>query len=142
MRKSLPYVLALLLAMTFSSLAQAADHPPQKPGKWRLTIQMEMPGMPMKMPPITRDICVTEDDINDPQKAVPNDPKNPCKVSDYKVDGNKVSWTVDCPKQKTTGTGEMTFADESYTGWTKFKMGEQEMTQNYSAKWLGACDKK
>lgn len=142
MRKSLPYVVALVLAMTLTPFVHAADHPPQKPGKWRVSIEMEMPGMPMKMPPITRDMCVTEEDVKDPQKAVPNDPKNPCKVGDYKIDGNKVSWTVDCSKPKATGVGEITFAEESYTGWTKLKMGEQEMTQKYTAKWLGACDKK
>ena len=142
MRKSLPYVVALLLAMSLASFAFAADHPPQKPGKWRISVEMEMPGMPMKMPPITREMCVTEDDIKDPQKTVPNDPKNPCKVGDYKVEGNKVSWTIDCPKQKTTSVGEMTFEPESYTGSTKMKIGDQEMTQKYTGKWLGTCDKK
>ncbi|HKR64991.1 MAG TPA: DUF3617 family protein [Thermoanaerobaculia bacterium] len=139
MRKSLPYVLAALAAMTIASSAFAAH--PQKPGKWRVTMEMDMPGMPMKMPPITHEVCVTEEDMKDPQKSVPNDPKSQCKVSDYKVDGNTVSWTVECPKQDTKGEGHITFDGDSYTGAMKLKMGDREMTQKYSGKWLGACEK-
>jgi hypothetical protein len=141
MRKFLPYVFAALVVMTLVPFAHAADHPPQKPGKWRVTAEMEMPGMPMKMPPITTEVCLTADDVKDPQKTVPNDPKNPCKFGDYKVDGNKVSWTVDCPKQNMTGNGEITFDAESYTGWMKLKVGDQEMSQKYTGKWMGACEK-
>lgn len=141
MRKSLPYVLVVLAMLALTSFAHAADHP-QKPGKWRITVEMEMPGMPVKVPPFTHEFCVTEEDIKDPQKAVPSDPKNPCKISDYKVDGNKITWTVDCPKQKTTGVGEITFDNDSYTGWQKMKIQDREMTQKYTGKWLGACDKK
>ncbi|HEX7832752.1 MAG TPA: hypothetical protein VF787_24080, partial [Thermoanaerobaculia bacterium] len=73
-KKLMPYAL-VALAMTLS--ASAATNP-QKPGKWRTTIQMEMPNMPVKMPPFTYEACVTEEDLKDPQKSVPNDPKNPC----------------------------------------------------------------
>ena len=60
---------------------------------------------------------------------VPNDPKNPCKISDYKIDGNKVSWTADCPKMKATGKGELTFGEDSYTGTMKLTIGDRQMTQ-------------
>ena len=74
MRKSVPYVLAALLALTAVLPARAA-HSPQKPGKWKVTMEMEMTGMPMKMPPMSFEICLTEEDLKDPSKAVPNDPK-------------------------------------------------------------------
>ncbi|HYH09622.1 MAG TPA: DUF3617 family protein [Thermoanaerobaculia bacterium] len=78
-----------------------------------------------------------------PQKAVPNDPKSDCKVGDYKVSGNTVSWTIDCPKQSIKGAGEITYTDNSYTGVMNMKVGEQEMKTKYSGKWLGAeCTKK
>lgn len=140
MRKSLPYVIAGLLALIVVIPAMAADHP-QKAGKWQIKMEMEIPGMPVKMPPITHTVCVTEEDLEDPQKSVPTDPKAQCKVGDYKIDGNTVSWTVDCPKQQTKGEGEITFTDESYTGWMKMLVGEQEMKTKYSGKWLGACEK-
>jgi hypothetical protein len=132
------FVLAVAL---FVTPLFAADSP-QKPGKWKVTMQMEIPGMPIKMPAINTEVCVTEEDLKDPNKAVPKDAKSDCKVGDYKVDGNTVTWTIDCPKQQTTGTGEITYTADSYSGTMKMNVQDQEMTTKYSGKYLGACDKK
>ena len=136
MRKFTLAVLALALAVP----AFAADHP-QKPGKWEMTMQMDMPGMPFKMPPIKTTICLTEEDLKDPQKSVPSDPKNKCTVSDYKIDGNKVTWAMECPKQKMKGTGEATYTDDSFTATVQMQMEDHEMTAKYSGKWKGECEK-
>lgn len=128
---------ALLLAVAGSALAQS----PQKPGKWNVKMQMEIPGMPFKMPPVNIDVCLTEEDLKDPQKAVPNDPKAKCTVNDYKVDGDTVTWTVDCPKEKMKGNGEIKFSDTSYTGSMKMTVGEQEMSTKYTGTWKGECSK-
>ena len=118
---------------------------PQKPGNWKTTMEMEMPGMPVKMPPVTFTHCVTQEDLENPDRAVPKGKQNSnCKVSDYKVDGKKVTWTMKCEgSQPMTGTGEMTFDADSYTGMMKMTMGEsQEMTMKYSGKRLGDCPAK
>lgn len=139
MKKTALYVVAVLL---IAGSALAAEHP-QKPGEWQVSMQMEVPGMPFKMPPVSFTICLTEEDLKDPQKAAPGDPKNKdCKVADYKIDGNTVSWTIDCPKQKTKGEGEITYTDTSYTGTMKMQVQDQEMTAKYSGKWKGECTKK
>ncbi|MFL6247551.1 MAG: DUF3617 domain-containing protein [Thermoanaerobaculia bacterium] len=140
MRKFVTYAFAAIAAIAVVGPAQGAEHP-QKPGKWQVKFQMEMPGMPFKMPPVTTEMCITEEDLSDPQKSVPGDPKQKCTVSDYKIDGSTVTWTVDCPKDKTKGNGKITFTDDSYDGWMKMTVGEQEMTTKYSGKWLGACKK-
>ena len=140
MRKSAPYVFAALAAVALVFPAAAAENP-GKAGKWQIKMEMEIPGMPVKMPPITTEICLTEEDLKDPQKAVPNDPKSKCTIGDYKVDGKKVTWTVDCPKQNMKGNGEVTYTENAYTGWTKMTVGEQEMKSKYSGKWLGECKK-
>lgn len=140
MRKSALCVLAVLVVFVAVRPAGAAEHP-QKPGKWKIAMQMEMPGIPVKIPPVNFEMCLTEEDLKDPQKAVPNDPKSDCKVGDYEIDGNTVTWTVSCPKQKMTGSGEITFTDDSYSGAMKMKVGEQEMATKYSGKWLGTCTK-
>jgi hypothetical protein len=137
--KYVSYALAGLLAIAAVPMS-AADHP-QKPGKWQIKMQMEIPGMPFKMPPITTSVCLTEEDLADPQKAVPTDSKQKCTVSDYKVSGNTVTWSIDCPKDKTKGTGEITYTDSSYTGSMDMTVGEQQMKTNYSGKWLGECSK-
>jgi hypothetical protein len=128
------------IAGTAVAAAQAPKSP-QKPGKWQVKIETEMPGMPMKMPAITQEICLTEQDLADPQKNVPADQKNKCTVSDYKVTGGTVSWKMDCPKDKMSGAGEMTYTDNSYAGTIKIKMEGQEVTQKHSGKWLGTCSK-
>lgn len=135
-------VLTLLcaVAMTAAVGAQAAKSP-QKPGKWKVTMEMDMPGMPMKMPAVTSEVCVTEQDLTDPQKSVPKDPKSKCTVSDYKVKGDTVSWVIDCPTEKMSGTGEITYSADSYAGTMKMKVGDREMTQQYTGKWVGACTK-
>lgn len=131
------------LFIAVASIAAAGAQPknPQKPGKWQIKMEMEMPGMPVKMPPITTEVCLTEADLADPQKSVPNDPKSDCKVGDYKVKDNTVNWTVECPKQKMKGTGEITFTGDSYTGAMNMSMDQQKMSMKYSGKYLGACTK-
>ena len=114
---------------------------PQKPGKWNIKMQMEMPGMPVKLPPVNFDVCLTEEDLANPDRAVPKDPKSSCKVGDYTIDGNTVTWTVDCPKEKMKGEGKITFNDTSYTGAMHMTMGDQEMSTKYTGKWLGECTK-
>ncbi len=140
MRKYVPYLFAAILA--FSAVSASAEHP-QKPGKWQNKIEMEIPGMPIKMPPVTVEVCVTEEDLKNPQKAVPTaDPKSKCTIGDYKVDGNSVSWSVDCPEQQMKGTGKITYTDASYSGSMDMTVGEQAMKTKYSGKWIGECTKK
>ena len=117
---------------------------PQKPGNWQMTMEMDAPNMPMKMPPMTFTHCVTKEDVENPDRAVPKGRENSnCKVSDYKVDGNKVSWSMKCEgKKPMSGNGEMTFEGDSYTGWTKMHVDDQDMTVKWSGKRLGDCPAK
>ena len=134
---------ALVVAVAGSAVAADAPVSPQKPGKWSVKMQVEMPGMPFKMPAVNFDVCVTEEDLKDPQKSVPQDAKSSCKVSDYAVDGNKATWTVDCPKEKMKGTAEATYTDTSFTATTKMQTADDaEMTMKYSGTWKGECSKK
>ena len=140
MRKYLPYALTAVVAIVAVAPMRAADSP-QKPGKWQVKMEMEIPGMPFKMPAVTQEICLTAEDVANPEKAVPKDPKQKCTISDYKVDGNTVSWSMDCPKEKTKGTGSITYTDSSYTGVMDMTVGEQSMKMKYAGKWLGECAK-
>ena len=140
MRKFVPYVFAAAVALVGVAPASAAENP-QKPGKWKVSMQMEIPGMPIKMPPVNFEICLTEEDLKNPEKSVPTDPKSDCKVGDYQVDGKTVTWTMDCPKQNMKGTGEITYTDDSYSGGMDMTVGEQQMKTKYSGKWLGTCTK-
>ena len=58
------------------------------------------------------------------------------------VDGNTVSWKVECEKQKMSGTGTATYTDDSYTARAEMDVQGQTMKMKYSGKRLGDCDEK
>jgi len=131
-------VCSLLVAIA-APAAFAADKTPGKPGKWQFSMQMEIPGMPFKMPPVKMEQCVSEQDAG---TAIPRDKNSKdCKFSEPKVDGNTVTWTMDCPSQKMKGKGQMTFEEESMEGTMDIEADGQAMTMKYSGKRLGACEK-
>ena len=117
---------------------------PQKPGNWQVSMEMDAPDMPMKMPPMTFSHCVTQEDVDNPDRAVPKGKQNSnCKVSDFKTEGKTISWTVKCEgKDPVTGNGEITFDGDSYTGWSKMHMQGQDMTMKWTGKRLGDCPAK
>ena len=130
----------ILICVAALALPLFASDGPMKPGKWQITVETEMAGAPVKLPPVTMTECVTPE-----QAAAPEPPKagvgSDCTVSDYKADGNVITWSVSCPKENMTGTGKITFSSDSYDGVTKMKMGDTEVTQKLSGKYLGPCDK-
>lgn len=142
-RKAVPFLAVLWLS------AGLFGQGPRRDGKWEVTMQMEMPGMPGKMPPMTTEQCVTKEQADDPQRAVPQQPQrggaqSDCKTEDYKVTGGKVTWTTKCTTpQPMTGTGEITYVENAYTGIMKMNMerGGQpmQMTMKLSGKRLGDC---
>jgi hypothetical protein len=134
--------IALVAGVLLLAPVMAGAATPQKAGKWQVKMTTEIPGMPFKMPPITTTVCLTEEDVANPEKSLPKDPKSDCKVSDYKIDGSTVSWTMACPKQKITGEGSITYDSESYSGQMKMNMDGTEMSQKYEGKYLGTCEKK
>jgi hypothetical protein len=114
---------------------------PAKAGKWQTTMEMSMEGMPMKMPPVTTTHCITKEQAESADSAVPKAQKESgCSITDVKVDGSTVTWKMTCEKQQMSGTGSVTYSADSYTGKMDMKAGEREMHMKYSGKYLGACD--
>ncbi len=133
----------LLVAGTIAPSAQSPSNP-MRPGSWEITMQMDMPGMPMKLPPQKVVQCVTKKQLEDPAATVPGAPgggKNPCKVTDQKIDGNKITWNMTCSEpQPMTGSGEILVDGDNYTGTMKMNMEQGQMTMKYNAKRLGDCE--
>jgi hypothetical protein len=105
---------------------------------------MDMPGMPMKMPAMTTTQCITKEQAEDPQRSVPQGrgAPNNCKVFDYKVAGNKVTWSMKCEgPEAMSGTGEITYGENTYDGVMKMEREGQTMTMKYTGKRLGDCPK-
>jgi hypothetical protein len=134
---------AALFAMTLSPAAAQAPQNPMQPGRWEITMQMSMPGMPMEMPAQKVTQCVTKKQLEDPNGAVPGAPggTNPCKVTNHKVDGHKVTWNMTCSEpQAMTGSGEIIVNGDTYTGTMKMTSDQGQMTMKYNAKRLGDCE--
>jgi hypothetical protein len=142
---------ALVAAVAVAGISAAVfAQAPRRDGKWEVKMEMSMPGM--QMPPTTTTQCITPADAADPQKSVPQAPAGrggapSCKMSDYKVTGNKVTYTMTCDApQAMTMTAEMIYAADSYTGTMTMNMDRggqpMAMTMKYTGKRLGDCDGK
>jgi hypothetical protein len=137
--------LLVAVAMVTIGAGIMAQTQVRRDGDWEIKVEMQMPGMPMNMPAQTMRQCITPQDAADPQKSIPpagrGRGQNDCKVSDFKTEGNKTTWSVACPSEGMTGTGEFTYAENSYTGTMKMTAGGRDMTMKYTGKRLGDCTK-
>ncbi len=149
-------LIALVAAGSASLMAQSTLAPsaPRRDGNWEVMVEMQMPNMPqgMSMPPMKTTHCITKEDAADPTKALPSVPQrgggppSDCKVTDQKVDGNKITWAMTCTgAMPMTGTGEVVYAGDSYTGNMVMNMARggqpMAMTMKYTGKRLGDCVK-
>lgn len=129
-------VFVILVALTFPTLSLAAET--MRDGYWEIVSTMEMPGMPMKMPPTTIRHCYTKEDVQDQKRTITTD-KN-CKVTDLKQSGNKISWKMVCTGESAgTFTGETIFRGDSYDSTMKMQTQGQTMDVKVKAKRLGNC---
>lgn len=132
----------LVSAMILAMAASVQAGPDLQEGLWQITTTFEMPGMPMKMPPTTRSQCITQDDLV-PQAQ--QQPGQECRVSNYKVAGNTVSYDVVCKAEgnQMKGHGEATYSGDSMSGSMRMTVtGQQEMqmTYRYTGKRTGPCN--
>ena len=134
---------AALATIVLGLSVSASGQGPRRDGRWEVKIEMEMPGMPMKMPPMTTTQCITKEQAEDPQRTVPQPGRgaqSDCKVSDYKVAGNKVTWSMKCEgPEAMSGTGEITYGENTYEGVMKMDHQGQAMTVKSSGNRLGDC---
>ena len=136
---------SLIAAASIVVLAQA----PRIDGRWEVKSEVSMPGM--SMPPTTSTQCITKEEAADPQKQVPSQGRggaanDSCKVSDYKIVGNKVTFNVKCDApQPATMAVEMVYGVDKYDGTMKMDMARggqpMSMTMKYAGKRLGDCTK-
>lgn len=137
-----------VLILTAAAVVTLAAQTPMRPGKWAVTMQMQMPNMPAAMPEFKMEQCITAEDLKrDPASGLPSaspDPKakDACKMTDYKVAGEHVTWKVTCTgAQEMTATGDMTVKGDSYAGVMKMTTAQGEMTMKMSGTRIGDCVK-
>ena len=143
----LSFVIFAVLGVTLSIVAQEI----RRDGNWEVTTEMSMPDMPNmpRMPATTSTQCITPEEAKNPQSRVPPGGRgqpSDCKVSDYKSAGNKETFSMACPSNGTTGTGEFEYGAGTYTGTMKMSMNRggqtTAMNMKISGKRLGDCTTK
>ena len=138
MLKKLCSVSIILFATV--SIAFAGSVPNLQEGKWEITTTMEMPGMPMNMPPMKHTQCITKKDLV-PKSSQPG---QECTVIHNTVTGNTVTWTMQCSGQggEMKGTGNITYSGNSFKGTTKMTMPQQnmQMASHVTGQRLGPCE--
>jgi hypothetical protein len=141
--KRFRFVVLMASGVALSWVAFAQQNP-MRPGRWEVSAQMEMANAPVSLPPITNAQCITQEQLDDPNSAIPSGPQDAnsdCKVSNYQADGKKVTWTMACSKpQPMTGSGELVFSSpDNYTGMVKISTPAGDMSMKMSGKRLGDC---
>lgn len=130
---SIPLLMATIFLMT--SHVFAATN--MKPGLWKMSAQMEMPGMPMKMPTVTYNKCLTKKDLVPKRKSTNND----CQMLNNKVNGDTVTWKMKCnnPGGASTMDGKVTYSGKSMKGIVNVNQGGRQMLQRISGQHVGPC---
>jgi hypothetical protein len=129
------------LVLLFSATTLFGASPNMQEGKWEVTMNVKVEGMPFPMPPMKYTQCFTKDDVKDGNKTLPtgNDKKKNCEIKDVKASSNSTTWNMVC-KDGTTGNGEITYKGSSYTStMTLIAKDGSKTVNNIKAKRLGDC---
>ncbi|HYA31153.1 MAG TPA: DUF3617 family protein [Thermodesulfovibrionales bacterium] len=138
------FKIALSAAIVFSLffVGLACGEPDMQEGMWEMTMKTEMPGMPMEMPPMKFNQCLTKKDMV-PQKKEKNED---CKMVNTKIDGNTVTWVMQCRLKDGTmdSTGKITYKGNGFDGDIKAIMNtkdtdKMEIIQHMTGRRIGDC---
>jgi len=134
--KQVVFFIGVLLALP----AAGAAAPNMREGLWEVSAA----AAGGKVPPTTVQHCMTQKDMQNPQKFVSGGEGTGCEIKDHKTQGNVVTWDMVCTgKTPMTGSGTITFAETSYTGHSTLSVmrGDKAvpMTIRYTGKYLGPC---
>ena len=136
--------LASLVTLSIAACGGGQSGPNMKEGLWEITVKMDMPGMPMPMPPQTYRHCLTKKDMVPKTQEQPG--QTNCREVKRDVKGDTVSWVIECtaPEGAVTSSGTVTYRGDAMEGAVKVrvpdgKRGTMEMTQQMNGKWVGPC---
>ncbi|MDA8079784.1 MAG: DUF3617 family protein [Nitrospiraceae bacterium] len=138
---------AAMFLFVFGLAAFAFAEPNMQDGKWEITMQMEMEGMPqMKggIPPMKHTQCLTQKEMVPQQKEKNDD----CKMISQKIEGNTVTWVAKCKHKDgmtSESTGKITYSGSKFDGVMNVTMndpkrgGTTKVMQKMSGKRIGDC---
>ena len=125
-------VLAFALASSMQASAQGKDD------LWEVSTKMEMPGMPMAMPPQTNRFCIGKN--RKEEEFVPM--QGDCRMIESKRVDNKFSYKMDCSgNYSAIVDGTITFGNNVYDGQMRMAMKNTNdaMDMTFTGKRVGDC---
>lgn len=127
---------SLLLAAFVSAAAKASDIN-MNPGLWQWTALLDMPGMPLPLPPTSYTTCISRADF------VPKDSQlgRACETIDLKTEGDRVSWNISCSQAAgvTRSWGSITYYGDSAEGTISIDIEGMQLSSTTRGKRLGPC---
>lgn len=142
-RRTLVVFVLFLLGSLLPATWVAAAKPNFQEGQWEYEVKMDMPGMPANMPPMKYSQCLTHKDV------VPQPPQGQadCKNLSHKVNGDTVTWRVQCQQGETRmeGQGSATYKAERMQATIKNTMTSRGQpapftsTSHITGRRVGAC---
>jgi hypothetical protein len=133
-------LLIAVVSLIALSLGTALADPNLNPGKWEITTQTEMAGMPGMIPPVTHTQCLGKETLVPQSEGESQE----CKISDIKQNGDKVSWKIVCSGKNGAmeGTGEITYKGDSMTGVMNLEIqgAGMQIKNTITGKRIGPCD--
>jgi hypothetical protein len=136
MKKKTIISISLLFNISIPCLGMAEELN-VNPGLWKWTAVMDMPGMPIQLPPASYTSCITKADF------VPKDSQlgQQCETIDLETDGDKVSWNITCTQDGmvTTSQGEITYHGDRAEGTININSQGMQMRSKTAGERLGPC---
>ncbi len=122
-------MVAVVFALAESAAAAAGD-------LWQVTSNMSMVGMPAGMPAQLSKVCAATTWTQPPGGLRGN-----CTRSDFRLEGQKATWTEKCTNPPMTGHGAITRqGTDAFTGSITFESPQGNMTINLDGQRVGDCD--
>jgi hypothetical protein len=107
------------------------------PGLWKWTAVMDMPDMPVQLPPATYTTCITQANF------VPKDSQlgKSCETIDLSTEGDKVSWNIACNQQgqPASSQGSITYHGDTAEGVIHITSRGIALKSRTSGQRLGPC---
>ena len=115
-----------------------------EPGMWETNMTMEMSMMAQPQVHSSNE-CIRESELNPEDFNM--DENSPCDIAEVVMDGNTVSWAINCPAASgmaMEGQWSMTSNGDTLTGGGSMSGGSEEMQIEMNIKWegkrIGDCD--
>ena len=140
MCKKICFIITMFITIFFIFVSVSSAGSLLKEGLYEITSKMEIPGMPVPMPPITFKQCMTN------QNPVPNQSQSgqECRIKNLKTKGNTVSWDMICDSQqgKMKSSGKVTYKGDRFNGVVMTDIPEQgQMKMTMTGRRIGKCNK-